>query len=217
MLGWRLLGLGCCQDLSLHVRIPTIVNFLQEDAEVTKAFEEDIETPPTRNIPSPGQLDPDTRIPVINLEDGTRLVGEEAPKNKDLVEWLKLHPAYTVDMPSYVPVSITECRVGRILPQSVHFLLPCDGEAPGPAAFHWTVSSSGAFPSFCHCIFYIRETSFRPVVREGQPCTYLKMPSVHFLALSFSHQIDVGFFLLLFAWRGSQGGLVIGKTLPNVL
>uniref|UniRef100_A0A8C5JL72 Chromodomain helicase DNA binding protein 7 n=1 Tax=Junco hyemalis TaxID=40217 RepID=A0A8C5JL72_JUNHY len=29
-----------------------------------------------------------TRIPVINLEDGTRLVGEDAPKNKDLVEWL---------------------------------------------------------------------------------------------------------------------------------
>ncbi|XP_066122286.1 chromodomain-helicase-DNA-binding protein 7 isoform X4 [Saccopteryx bilineata] len=74
-----------------------------EDAEVTKAFEEDIETPPTRNIPSPGQLDPDTRIPVVNLEDGTRLVGDDAPKNKDLVEWLKLHPAYTVDMPSYVP------------------------------------------------------------------------------------------------------------------
>ncbi|XP_074134852.1 chromodomain-helicase-DNA-binding protein 7 isoform X3 [Sminthopsis crassicaudata] len=74
-----------------------------EDAEVTKAFEEDIETPPTRNIPSPGQLDPDTRIPVINLEDGTRLVGEDAPKNKDLVDWLKLHPTYTVDMPSYVP------------------------------------------------------------------------------------------------------------------
>ncbi|XP_078208639.1 chromodomain-helicase-DNA-binding protein 7 isoform X11 [Callithrix jacchus] len=74
-----------------------------EDAEVTKAFEEDIETPPTRNIPSPGQLDPDTRIPVISLEDGTRLVGEDAPKNKDLVEWLKLHPTYTVDMPTYVP------------------------------------------------------------------------------------------------------------------
>uniref|UniRef100_A0A4X2L7U7 Uncharacterized protein n=1 Tax=Vombatus ursinus TaxID=29139 RepID=A0A4X2L7U7_VOMUR len=55
-------------------------------------------TPPTRNIPSPGQLDPDTRIPVINLEDGTRLVGEDAPKNKDLVEWLKLHPTYTVDI-----------------------------------------------------------------------------------------------------------------------
>uniref|UniRef100_A0A8B9MQM8 Chromodomain helicase DNA binding protein 7 n=1 Tax=Accipiter nisus TaxID=211598 RepID=A0A8B9MQM8_9AVES len=39
-----------------------------------------------------------TRIPVINLEDGTRLVGEDAPKNKDLVEWLKLHPTYTVDI-----------------------------------------------------------------------------------------------------------------------
>uniref|UniRef100_A0A8D0GZ08 Chromodomain-helicase-DNA-binding protein 7 n=1 Tax=Sphenodon punctatus TaxID=8508 RepID=A0A8D0GZ08_SPHPU len=76
-----------------------------EDAEVTKAFEEDMETPPPRNIPSPGQLDPDTRIPVINLEDGTRLMGEDAPKNKDLVEWLKLHPTYTVDMPSYVPKS----------------------------------------------------------------------------------------------------------------
>ncbi|KAM4865026.1 chromodomain-helicase-DNA-binding protein 7 isoform 3-T3 [Thomomys bottae] len=74
-----------------------------EDAEVTKAFEEEIETPPIRNIPSPGHLDPDTRIPVVNLEDGTRLVGEDAPKNKDLVEWLKLHPTYTVDMPSYVP------------------------------------------------------------------------------------------------------------------
>uniref|UniRef100_A0A452IK83 Chromodomain-helicase-DNA-binding protein 7 n=1 Tax=Gopherus agassizii TaxID=38772 RepID=A0A452IK83_9SAUR len=55
-------------------------------------------TPPARNIPSPGQLDPDTRIPVINLEDGTRLVGEDAPKNKDLIEWLKLHPTYTVDI-----------------------------------------------------------------------------------------------------------------------
>uniref|UniRef100_A0A452IK05 Chromodomain-helicase-DNA-binding protein 7 n=1 Tax=Gopherus agassizii TaxID=38772 RepID=A0A452IK05_9SAUR len=76
-----------------------------EDAEVTKVFEDDMETPPARNIPSPGQLDPDTRIPVINLEDGTRLVGEDAPKNKDLIEWLKLHPTYTVDMPSYVPKS----------------------------------------------------------------------------------------------------------------
>lgn len=73
---------------------------------MTKAFEEDMESLPARNIPSPGQLDPDTRIPVINLEDGTRLVGEDAPKNKDLVEWLKLHPTYTVDMPSYVPVSM---------------------------------------------------------------------------------------------------------------
>ncbi|XP_072110706.1 chromodomain-helicase-DNA-binding protein 7 isoform X2 [Mobula birostris] len=75
-----------------------------DDAEVAKAFEESMQTASQlRNIPSPGQLDPEAHIPVVNLEDGTRLVGEAAPKNKDLVEWLKVHPAYTVDMPSYVP------------------------------------------------------------------------------------------------------------------
>uniref|UniRef100_G1KEW0 Chromodomain helicase DNA binding protein 7 n=1 Tax=Anolis carolinensis TaxID=28377 RepID=G1KEW0_ANOCA len=76
-----------------------------DDAEVTKAFDEELEAPLLRNIPSPGQLDADTHIPVVNVEDGTRLVGEDAPKNKDLVEWLKLHPTFTVDMPSYVPKS----------------------------------------------------------------------------------------------------------------
>lgn len=122
-------------------RIETPVNFLQEDAEVTKAFEEDIETPPTRNIPSPGQLDPDTRIPVINLEDGTRLVGEDAPKNKDLVEWLKLHPTYTVDMPSYVPVSI-QSFIGRCPVRTTLAVLLDNTEIPGPPAFSLSVSSS---------------------------------------------------------------------------
>ncbi|KAM4704795.1 chromodomain-helicase-DNA-binding protein 7 isoform 2-T2 [Rhinophrynus dorsalis] len=76
-----------------------------DDTDVTKVYEDDMDTPPSRNIPSPGQLEPETRIPVINLEDGSRLVGDDAPKNKDLVEWLKLNPTYTVDMPSYVPKS----------------------------------------------------------------------------------------------------------------
>ncbi|XP_051785343.1 chromodomain-helicase-DNA-binding protein 7 isoform X2 [Erpetoichthys calabaricus] len=76
-----------------------------EDAEVTKAYDDGVPTPPQtqRNIPSPGQLDPNAHIPVISLEDGTRLVGEDAPKNKDLMEWLRQHPTFTVDMPSYVP------------------------------------------------------------------------------------------------------------------
>ncbi|XP_029110966.1 chromodomain-helicase-DNA-binding protein 7 isoform X2 [Scleropages formosus] len=76
-----------------------------EDSEVTKAFVEGVHLPPQaqRNIPSPGQLDPNTRVPVINLKDGSRLVGEDAPTNKDLVEWLNQHPTYIVDMPSYVP------------------------------------------------------------------------------------------------------------------
>lgn len=101
---------------------------------MTKAFEEDIETPPTRNIPSPGQLDPDTRIPVINLEDGTRLVGDDAPKNKDLVEWLKLHPAYTVDMPSYVPVSMASLVREESSCKDSPCRLPYNIEIPGPSA-----------------------------------------------------------------------------------
>lgn len=111
LFGWEGIFFSCSRTFSEshHATIQiSALHFLQEDAEVTKAFEEDIETPPIRNIPSPGQLDPDTRIPVINLEDGTRLMGEDAPKNKDLVDWLKMHPTYTVDMPSYVPVSTAQ-------------------------------------------------------------------------------------------------------------
>lgn len=129
---------------------------------MTKAFEEDIETPPTRNIPSPGQLDPDTRVPVINLEDGTRLVGEDAPKNKDLVEWLKLHPTYTVDMPSYVPVSTVDFEWGGIeLGQSI--LSPtqlrnlCSLCLPFDLSFD---VSSNIFQFFYHCLLYIRRTHF---------------------------------------------------------
>ena len=131
---------------------------------MTKAFEEDIETPPTRNIPSPGHLDPDTRIPVINLEDGTRLVGEEAPKNKDLVEWLKLHPTYTVDMPSYVPVSITEQRlVGEDSCPVSPFLSPIQHGNP------WSLSLSCQceFSSFHHSVFYIRDFPGGPSGKES--------------------------------------------------
>uniref|UniRef100_A0A8B9F232 Chromodomain helicase DNA binding protein 7 n=1 Tax=Amazona collaria TaxID=241587 RepID=A0A8B9F232_9PSIT len=51
-------------------------------------FMKDMEALPARNIPSPGQLDPDTRIPVISLEDGTRLSADvlfspfQKPKQK---------------------------------------------------------------------------------------------------------------------------------------
>lgn len=167
---------------------------------MTKAFEEDIETPPTRNIPSPGQLDPDTRIPVINLEDGTRLVGDEAPKNKDLVEWLKLHPAYTVDMPSYVPVSVTELTAAGSLARTVLFILPYNIEISGPPALLACLPSR-KFPGFCHCMFCIRETSFRPVLCEGQPCSYSKIPIMHFLIFSISPQTDmISSVILCLAW-----------------
>ncbi|CAH1779419.1 unnamed protein product [Owenia fusiformis] len=41
-------------------------------------------------------------IPVISLEDGSRLSGEEAPMRKDLDQWLDEHPGYMVDKPDQV-------------------------------------------------------------------------------------------------------------------
>ena len=62
---------------------------------------------PTGNSPGPGpkrpmspsQLDPETRIPVVNLEDGTRLGLDDCPMRKDLEEWLDANPAFMVDKP----------------------------------------------------------------------------------------------------------------------
>jgi chromodomain-helicase-DNA-binding protein 7 len=34
---------------------------------------------------------------VINLEDGSRLSGDEAPLKKNLETWLEKHPGYMVD------------------------------------------------------------------------------------------------------------------------
>ncbi|KAK6105983.1 SNF2 N-terminal domain family protein [Brugia pahangi] len=45
-------------------------------------------------------LPPETRVPVINIETGTRLVGEQAPKVKNLGQWLSAHPKYVLDIPS---------------------------------------------------------------------------------------------------------------------
>ena len=36
-------------------------------------------------------------MPVVNLEDGSRLSGDEAPSKKDLDRWLDLHPNYMVE------------------------------------------------------------------------------------------------------------------------
>lgn len=41
----------------------------------------------------------DSRVPVINLEDGSRLSGDEAPLKKDLDKWLDDHPGFMVDRP----------------------------------------------------------------------------------------------------------------------
>lgn len=51
-------------------------------------------------------LDADSPVPVINLKDGTRLAGDDAPKRKDLESWLKAHPGYVEDLGAFIPVSL---------------------------------------------------------------------------------------------------------------
>lgn len=46
--------------------------------------------------------DTDTRVPVINLKDGTRLAGDDAPKRKDLEQWLKEHPGFVADTGAFI-------------------------------------------------------------------------------------------------------------------
>uniref|UniRef100_A0A8C3PYB7 Chromodomain helicase DNA binding protein 9 n=1 Tax=Chrysolophus pictus TaxID=9089 RepID=A0A8C3PYB7_CHRPC len=55
---------------------------------------------------SQGMLDAESPVPVINLKDGTRLAGDDAPKRKDLERWLKEHPGYVEDLGACIPVSI---------------------------------------------------------------------------------------------------------------
>ncbi|XP_053402464.1 chromodomain-helicase-DNA-binding protein 8-like isoform X5 [Mercenaria mercenaria] len=42
-------------------------------------------------------LESDSHVPVINLEDGSRLSGDDAPLKKNLESWLEKHPGYVVD------------------------------------------------------------------------------------------------------------------------
>lgn len=58
---------------------------------------------------SSGQVPADTesRVPVINLKDGTRLAGDDAPRRKDLEQWLKEHPGFVADTGAFIPVSPT--------------------------------------------------------------------------------------------------------------
>ncbi|EMP41279.1 Chromodomain-helicase-DNA-binding protein 9 [Chelonia mydas] len=52
---------------------------------------------------SQGLLDEESPVPVINLKDGTRLAGDDAPKRKDLEKWLKEHPGYVEDLGAFIP------------------------------------------------------------------------------------------------------------------
>lgn len=49
--------------------------------------------------------DTESRVPVINLKDGTRLAGDDAPRRKDLEQWLREHPGFVADTGAFIPVS----------------------------------------------------------------------------------------------------------------
>lgn len=62
----------------------------------------------------PAPPDTDSRVPVINLKDGTRLAGDDAPRRKDLEQWLMEHPGFVADTGAFIPVSsLMDRRSGR--------------------------------------------------------------------------------------------------------
>ncbi|XP_076851329.1 chromodomain-helicase-DNA-binding protein 7-like [Brachyhypopomus gauderio] len=71
-----------------------------EDSNRTKAFADGAHVPgrAQRHIPAPAQKGSST-----SPEEGGHLKGEEGPSTKDLREWLRQHPTYTMDMPGYIP------------------------------------------------------------------------------------------------------------------
>lgn len=69
---------------------------------------------------SQAPADSESRVPVINLKDGTRLAGDDAPKKKDLEQWLKEHPGFVADTGAFIPVS------NDFLPQRLQILLVCE-------------------------------------------------------------------------------------------
>lgn len=61
--------------------------------------------PYSQGSSGPAPPDTDSRVPVINLKDGTRLAGDDAPRRKDLEQWLMEHPGFVADTGAFIPVS----------------------------------------------------------------------------------------------------------------
>uniref|UniRef100_A0A8C2DC86 Chromodomain helicase DNA binding protein 7 n=1 Tax=Cyprinus carpio TaxID=7962 RepID=A0A8C2DC86_CYPCA len=53
---------------------------------------------------------PAHKASVEGLEEGSHLTGEDGPSTKDLREWLRQHPTYTMDMPGYPKQKRHRCR-----------------------------------------------------------------------------------------------------------
>ncbi|GAV07723.1 hypothetical protein RvY_17530 [Ramazzottius varieornatus] len=65
-------------------------------------------------------MDPDGRVPVINLRDGSILQGDKAPKRKDLAHWLMRHDNYVVDTTAFnfPPMVFPEALTNGSMPSS---------------------------------------------------------------------------------------------------
>uniref|UniRef100_A0A672SZZ8 Chromodomain helicase DNA binding protein 7 n=1 Tax=Sinocyclocheilus grahami TaxID=75366 RepID=A0A672SZZ8_SINGR len=73
-----------------------------ENSDGTKAF---VDGRAHRPMSSPAH-----KAPVEGLEEGSHLTGEDGPSTKDLREWLRQHPTYTMDMPGYPKQKRHRCR-----------------------------------------------------------------------------------------------------------
>uniref|UniRef100_A0A8C3TFD1 Chromodomain helicase DNA binding protein 9 n=1 Tax=Chelydra serpentina TaxID=8475 RepID=A0A8C3TFD1_CHESE len=80
--------------------------FLQVSSGINTSQVATVINPTLTYAQSQGLLDAESPVPVINLKDGTRLAGDDAPKRKDLEKWLKEHPGYVEDLGAFIPVSI---------------------------------------------------------------------------------------------------------------
>lgn len=60
---------------------------------------------PVASLPGYSQspADSESRVPVINLKDGTRLAGDDAPRRRELDQWLKEHPGFVTDTGAFIP------------------------------------------------------------------------------------------------------------------
>lgn len=65
---------------------------------------------------APG-ADPDERIAVINVEDGSRLQGNKAPKRGELVMWLMTHPNYLPDEQEIINMTMQSANMANLLQQ----------------------------------------------------------------------------------------------------
>uniref|UniRef100_A0A8B9CWZ7 Chromodomain helicase DNA binding protein 9 n=1 Tax=Anser brachyrhynchus TaxID=132585 RepID=A0A8B9CWZ7_9AVES len=80
------------------------INRNKQPNHVIKCFEFLQVNPGINSCQSQGVLDAESPVPVINLKDGTRLAGDDAPKRKDLERWLKEHPGYVEDLGACIPL-----------------------------------------------------------------------------------------------------------------